>query len=139
MPGSCVEISDTEASGTPRSASSPHTVSHRSVLTAARPRSAVSGALLAAGLPERGSLPTDSRPPRKRLCRTHCIVPECLLSHPRGFHGGMFKLYAKPDADSLLYSLSRFEHDSHTDAGAGCWGRGGQAGMAGGSRLHKAV
>ena len=37
----------------------------------------------------------------------------CLLNHPSSFHGGMFKLNAKLDADSLLYSLSHFECDGH--------------------------
>ena len=37
-----------------------------------------------------------------------------LLNHPNTFHRGMFKLNAKSDADSLLYSLSHFECDNHT-------------------------
>ena len=37
-----------------------------------------------------------------------------LLSHLNSFHGGMFEFQAKFDADSLLYSLSRFERDGHT-------------------------
>ena len=37
-----------------------------------------------------------------------------LLNHPNSFHGGMFKLNAKFDADSLLYLLSHFERDGHT-------------------------
>ena len=37
-----------------------------------------------------------------------------LLNHPNSFHGGMFKLNAKFDADSLLYSLSLFECHGHT-------------------------
>ena len=37
-----------------------------------------------------------------------------LLNHPNSFHGGMFKLHTKLDADSLLYSLSHFECDNHT-------------------------
>ena len=37
-----------------------------------------------------------------------------LLNHPNSFHGGMFKLNAKCDADSLLYSLSHFECDGHS-------------------------
>ena len=47
------------------------------------------------------------------LC-THCIIPESLLSHPNSFSGGIFKLNAKFDADSLLYSLSHFVCDYHT-------------------------
>ena len=45
---------------------------------------------------------------------THCIIPERLLNHPNSFRGGMFKLNAKSDADSLLYSFSHFECNSHT-------------------------
>ena len=37
-----------------------------------------------------------------------------LLNHVNSFHGGMFKLNTKFDVDSLLYSLSHFECDSHT-------------------------
>ena len=42
-------------------------------------------------------------------------LPSCgLLNHPTSFHGGLLKLNAKSDADSLLYLLSHFEYDSHT-------------------------
>ena len=34
--------------------------------------------------------------------------------HPNSFHRGIFKLNAKSDADSLLYSLSHFECNGHT-------------------------
>ena len=37
-----------------------------------------------------------------------------LLNHVNSFHGGMFKLNAKFDGDSLLYLLSHFESDEHT-------------------------
>ena len=37
-----------------------------------------------------------------------------LLNHPNSFCGEMFKLNAKFDAYSLLYSLSHFECDDHT-------------------------
>ena len=37
-----------------------------------------------------------------------------LLNHPKTFCRGMFKLNAKFYANSLLYSLSHFECDSHT-------------------------
>ena len=36
------------------------------------------------------------------------------LNHPNSFHRATFKLNEKLDADSLLYSLSHFECDSHT-------------------------
>ena len=35
-----------------------------------------------------------------------CLIPKSLLNHLNSFHGGMFKLNAKFDADLLLYSLS---------------------------------
>ena len=105
--------------GIPRSASSSRTVSHWSLLIAAHTGSTFSGVLLAAGLPECGSLSTDSWPswsivsPFYLHC-THCIVPESLLNHLHSFRGGMFKLNAKFDEDLLLYSLSHFECDGHT-------------------------
>ena len=37
-----------------------------------------------------------------------------VLNHLDSVRGGMFKLNAKFDADSLLCSLSHFEWDSHT-------------------------
>ena len=52
--------------------------------------------------------------PHFYLCCTHCIIPERLLNHLNSFCQGMFKLNAKFDADSLLYSLSHFECDNHT-------------------------
>ena len=105
---SCIKILDTVVLGIPRSASSSHTVSHQSLLIAARTHSTFSGVLLAAGLPECGSLSTDSWPswsivsPFYLHC-THCIIPKSLLNHMNSFHGGMLKLNTKCDADSLLY------------------------------------
>ena len=43
-----------------------------------------------------------------------CNILESLLNHLNSFHGGMFKLNAKFDADSLLYLLSHFQCDGHT-------------------------
>ena len=48
------------------------------------------------------------------LCCTHCIILKTLLNHPTGFRGRIFKLNAKFDAASLLYTLSHFEFDGHT-------------------------
>ena len=62
LPRSWIKISDTGVFGTPRSASSSCTVSHRSLLIAACTHSTFSGVLLGAGLPEHGSLSTDSQP-----------------------------------------------------------------------------
>ena len=46
-------------------------------------------------------------------CRSPVAHSCSLLNHLNGFCGGMFKLNAKFDADSLLYLLSHFECDSH--------------------------
>ena len=43
--------------------------------------------------------------PHFYLCCTHCIIPKSLLNHSNSFWGKMFKLNAKFDADSSLYSL----------------------------------
>ena len=37
-----------------------------------------------------------------------------LLNHPNSFHGGMFQLNTKFDADSLLYSVSHVECNGYT-------------------------
>ena len=65
----------------------------------------------------------------KELCKRHdawvgaflwwscqsAVVHSCsLLNHPNSFHGEMFKLNAKSDADLLLYWLSHFECNNHT-------------------------
>ena len=71
---SYIKISDTGVFGIPRSASGSRTVSLWSVLTAARTRSTVSSVLLAAGLPECGSLSTDSQPSLKLLCHTFIVL-----------------------------------------------------------------
>ena len=93
----------------PRSASSSHTVSHQSLLIAAPTCSTFSGVLLAAGLPDRGSLSSDSWPSLKwshfYLHCTHCIISKSLLNYLNGFHKRIFKLHAKFDADALFYSL----------------------------------
>ena len=54
----------------------------------------------------------------QNICTRHeassFITTMCpLLNHLKSFHGGMPKLNAKFDADSLLYSQSHFECDSH--------------------------
>ena len=116
-----VKISDTVVLGIPRSASSPHTVSRWSVLIAARTRSTFAGALPVAGLPEHGSLSMDSWPSLKHVCLTllcAALTASSLkafwMNHLNSLHRGMFKLNAKFDADSLLYSLSHFECNGHT-------------------------
>ena len=49
-----------------------------------------------------------------QICQSPVACSCGLLNDPSSFCGGMFKLNAKFDADSLLYSLSHFECDSHT-------------------------
>ena len=47
-------------------------------------------------------------------CHQPSAAHSCvLLNHLDSFWGGMFKLTAKFDVDSLLYLLSHFECDSH--------------------------
>ena len=49
-----------------------------------------------------------------KLSVTHCIVTKSLLNHLNSFHGGMFTLNAKSDADPLLCLLSHCECYCHT-------------------------
>ena len=69
MARSCIEIWHSSF-GVPRSASSSRTVSNQSLLIAAHTRSTFSGVLLVSGLPEHGSLSTDSWPSLKYSCHT---------------------------------------------------------------------
>ena len=119
MPRSCIKILDIVVFGISKSASSSYTTSCWALLIAAHTCSTFSGVLLVAGLPDRGSLSTDSWPSLKHLCHSYlhctpCIIPESLLSHPNSFFRGMFRLNTKFDADSLLYSLSHLECNGHT-------------------------
>ena len=65
----------------------------------------------------------------KKLCTRHeawvgvlslwscqsSVAHRCgLLNHPNSFHGGLFKLTSKSDANLLLYLLTHFECDRHT-------------------------
>ena len=49
-----------------------------------------------------------------RSCQSPVAKSCSVLNHLNSFHGGMFKLNAKSDADLLLYALSHFECNSHT-------------------------
>ena len=60
--------------GIPRSASSSHTVSCQPLLIAAHSHLTFPGSLLVAGLPEHGSLSTDSQPSLKHLCQTFIVL-----------------------------------------------------------------
>ena len=113
MPRSCVKILDTAVLGIPRSTSSSHTVRRWSLWIASHTCSTFSGVLLVAGLPEHGSLSTDSGPSLKFLCHTFFCVALIALSlkafwkwlrqiSTSSFCEGMFKFNAKFDADLLL-------------------------------------
>ena len=47
-------------------------------------------------------------------CQSPAVSSCSLLNHLNSFQAGMFKLNVKFNADSLLYSLSHSECDSHT-------------------------
>ena len=51
---------------------------------------------------------------RDETANHRLLIAVALLNHPNSFRGGMFKLNAKLDADSLLNLLSPFECDGHT-------------------------
>ena len=59
--------------------------------------------------------------PFKVGCQSSVAHSCGLLNHLNSFHGGMFKLNTKFDADLLLNSLSHFECDSHTVHGLTQW------------------
>ena len=80
MPGACLKISDTVVSGIPRSDSSARTVSHWLLLIAACTPLTFSGVLFVAGLPECGSLSTDSQPSVKHVCNTFICAALLALS-----------------------------------------------------------
>ena len=108
------------SSGIPRSASSSHNVSHWSLLT--EPDNVFNILRCSACCwpfrtwitLNRFSTIFEGFVPHFYLCCTHYTIPESLLNHPNSFCGGMFKLNAKFDTDSSLYSLSHFECNSHT-------------------------
>ena len=113
MPRSCIKILDTVV-GILWSASSSRTASLWSLLIATHTRSTFSGSaccrLYSTWITFNRFLTIfQAFVPRFYLCCTHCIIPESFLNHLNSFHGGMFKLNVKYDADSLLYSLSHFE------------------------------
>ena len=116
MPRSCIKTLDTLDFGIPRSASSSHTVSHWALLIAACTRSTASGVLLFPGLPERGSLSTETVfeafVPQFYLHCTHCIVPKILLNQVISMKN--VQAHTKFDVDLLLYPLSHFVCNGHT-------------------------
>jgi hypothetical protein len=109
LPRTSLKVSETIPRGIPRTYSNSRTANHLFSLIAARTCSTFS-VVLVEGLPERGSLATDSRPSLKRpyqfyLDITHCIIAERILNHWNSFRGRMPSFEAKLDADSLICSL----------------------------------
>ena len=84
MTGSWVKISNTVVFGITGSASSSRTVSCWSLLIATYTHSTFSGVLLVAGLPEHGSLSTDSQPSLKHLCHPF-VCAELYVSSLKAF------------------------------------------------------
>ena len=85
--------------GNPKSASHFYTISHWSLLLAARTCSTFSGVLSACCRPprmwitfNRFSTIFEAFVPHFCLRCTHCIIPKSLLSHSSSSHGGMFKI-----------------------------------------------
>ena len=118
MPRSSVKISVTVVLGIPRSASSSHTVSHRSLLITAYTSSTFSGVLLVAGLAECRSLSTDSQPSLKHLCHTFICV--AVIASSLKTFWIIWILFVEEcsslmqNAHSFLYSFSHFESGGHT-------------------------
>ena len=119
MPRSCVKISDIVVFGIPRSASSSLIVILRSLLL----QLCIFNILRCSACCRpsrmwitfnRVSTIFEAFVPHFYLHCTHCIVPKSLLNQPNRFLGGMFKLNAKFDVDSLLYLLSYLECHVHT-------------------------
>ena len=102
MPRPCVKISDAVVFGMPRSDSGSHTVSCQSWMIAACTHSTFSGVLLVAGLPECGSLSTDSQPSLKHLCHTFTCTA-FIASSPKSFW--IIQIISTQECLSLMQNL----------------------------------
>ena len=111
MPRSCVKISDIVVFGIPRSASSSHTAGGWSLLIAACTCSACSGVLTFAGLPERGSLSTDSWPSLKCLCHTF-ICTALIASSLKAFW--IIQIVSMEECSSLTQNLMQIHCSVHS-------------------------
>ena len=98
---SCIKISGTVVFRIPRSASSSRTVSCQSLLIAACACSTLSGVLLVAGLPEHGSLSTDSYSSLKCLCYTF-ICAALIDSSPKAW---IIRIVSAEKCSSLTQNL----------------------------------
>ena len=111
MPRSCIKILDAVFFWIPRSASSFHAPRHRSLLIAACTHSTLSGVLLVAGLPERGSLSTDSWPSLKCLCYTFICVALITWS-PKAFC--IIWIVSLEECSSLTQNLKQIHCSTHS-------------------------
>ena len=111
MPRFCIKISDTVVFGSPRSASSSHTVSHRSLLIAACTRSTFSGVFLITSLPEHGSLSTDSWPSLKCLCHTF-VRAALIASSPKAFW--VILIVSTEECSSLMQNLMQIHYCTYS-------------------------
>ena len=102
MPRSCIKISDRVVFAIPRSASSSRTVSHWYWLIAAHTSPTFSGVLLVSGLPEHGSLSTDSQPSLKCLCHTF-ICAALMASSLKAFW--IIQMVSAEKCSSLMQNL----------------------------------
>ena len=106
MPRSCAKILETIVLGIPGSACSSHTVADLCWLQSMHVQHSQVLCLLQA-FQRCGSFSTDSWWSLKCLCHTFTCAALIALSlkaslyPPNSFHGGMFKLNSKPDADSF--------------------------------------
>ena len=111
MPRSCVRISDTVVLGIPRSASSSRTANHQTWLFAARTHSTLSGVLPVAGLPEHGSLSTDSQPSLKYSCQTFICTVLIALSLKAFW---IIQIVSTKECSSLTQNLMQIRCSTHS-------------------------
>ena len=111
VPRSCVKILDTIVFEIIRSASSSHTVSCQSLLIAARTCSKLSGGLLVAGLPECGSLSTDSQPSLKCFFCTFICSALIALSL-KAF--SIIQIVSSEECSSLMQTLMQICYSTHS-------------------------
>ena len=111
MPRSCIKISDTVVLGIPRSASSSRTANHQTWLFAARTHSTLSGVLPVAGLPEHGSLSTDSQPSLKYSCQTFICTVLIALSLKAFW---IIQIVSTKECSSLTQNLMQIRCSTHS-------------------------
>ena len=111
MPRSCIKISDTVVFGIPRAALRSHSVRHQSLLIAAHTQSTFSGVLLVAGLPESGSLSTDSQPSLKCLCHNFTCAA-FTASSLRAF--SIIQIVSTEECSSLMQNLMQIHCSTHS-------------------------